>query len=149
MNILLWLTLSCAHHLPPAPTGTPLADETAARAVFEANIAAIQARDREAYLACYAPTERLVRAGPEGPLLGFSELAEGTPATGSDDWPERLEADDLQVHWLAPGVVYGSYRYRVTIDGEMTEGLSERVFLRQPDGTWLVAVSTAFGDPAP
>ncbi len=149
MTNLLLLTLACAHHLPPRPTGTPSADEAAARAVFEANVAAIQERDREAYLACYAPTERLVRAGPEGPLLGFSALDEGTPATGSDDWPERLEADDLQVHWLAPGVVYGSYRYRVTMDGETSEGLSERVFLRQPDGTWLVAVSTAFGDPEP
>ncbi|HEX6746291.1 MAG TPA: amidohydrolase family protein, partial [Longimicrobium sp.] len=47
---------------------------------------------------------------------------------------------------VAPGVVYGTYRYRVT-QGQTSRGVSERVMARQPDGSWKVAVSTAFGSP--
>lgn len=118
-------------------------DLAAARALFDRNITAIQDRDREAYLACYRPDDRLIRAGISGVSPGFEGLAEGTAATGSDDWPERLVADDIEVHWLAPGVVYGAYKYTVTFDGETTSGLSERVFLER-DGEWSITVSTAF-----
>ncbi|MFT4626892.1 MAG: ketosteroid isomerase-like protein [Myxococcota bacterium] len=149
----LLLVLACAPHpVPPAvpaPLATEAEDLAAARALFDANIRAIQERDRDAYLACYADSERLIRTGPDGPALGFAALAEGTPATGSDAWPERLDADGVQVHWLAPGVVYGTYAYRVTFDGDTTAGLSERVFLRQSDGEWRIAVSTAFEAPPP
>jgi hypothetical protein len=47
---------------------------------------------------------------------------------------------------VSPGVVYGAYRYRV-VQGGSTRGVSERVLVKQPDGTWKVAVSTAFGSP--
>jgi imidazolonepropionase-like amidohydrolase len=47
---------------------------------------------------------------------------------------------------VAPGVVYGTYHYRVTQQGVTSEGVSERVFVRTPEG-WKIAVSTAFGLP--
>ena len=46
----------------------------AARALFERNIAAIQAKDRDAYLACYRADDALIRVGPEGAALGFARL---------------------------------------------------------------------------
>jgi ketosteroid isomerase-like protein len=122
------------------------ADVAAARALFEQNLRAIQAKDRAAYLACYRDDEALVRVGPDGPKLGFAELAAHTSST-TRGWPESLEPSDVQLHWLAPGWVYGSYRYRVVFDGVASEGLSERVFARQ-DGRWQIMVSTAFGGPA-
>lgn len=122
------------------------ADLAAARALFERNITAIQERDREAYLSCYLATEGLVRSGPDGPATGFAPLAEGTPATGSDDWPQALHASDLQLHWIQDGVVYGTYRYHAIFDGESSLGLSERFFTRVGE-EWKIAVSTAFEAP--
>ena len=62
----------------------PINDVAAARAVFEANLAAIANRDRDAYLACYLESERLARTGPEGFALGYEELAAGA----GEGWPE-------------------------------------------------------------
>jgi imidazolonepropionase-like amidohydrolase len=56
-------------------------------------------------------------------------------------------ARDLRLVPVAPGVVYGTYHYRVTQRGVASEGISERVFVRTPQG-WKIAVSTAFGLPA-
>lgn len=133
-------TLAC-QHVPPREQ-----DLAEARALFERNLAAIQARDREAYLACYRQDETLVRNGPAGPVLGFDELATSTstvPAT----WPDALVASDLQLQWVGPGYVYGSYRYRVVYGGAAFEGISERLFTRA-GGRWQIAVTTAFGSPA-
>src|SRR5690606_12568368 len=47
---------------------------------------------------------------------------------------------------LAPGVVYGVYRYRTGGEGS-ARGVSERVLVRQADGRWQIAVSTAFPSP--
>lgn len=144
----LLLVQGCAHvQTPNEPQASREADEQAALALFERNIEAIQRKDREAYLACYRQDEGLVRAGPEGPKLGYAELADGTSPSGSDEWPSSLIADQLQVHWLRPGVVYGSYAYTVTIAGETSKGISERVFLER-DGRWAIAVTTAFPAPA-
>lgn len=149
------LTLvACTTPAGPAPTpdagvdaaALAAADVAAARALFERNLQAIQAKDRAAYLACYRDDEALVRVGPDGPKLGFAELAAHTSST-TRGWPESLEPSDVQLHWLAPGWVYGSYRYRVVFDGVASEGLSERVFARR-DGRWQIVVSTAFGGPA-
>jgi imidazolonepropionase-like amidohydrolase len=120
-----------------------------ARALFDRNVAAIQARDREAYLDCYLPSERLVRTGSTGIARGFDGLAAGL--TG--DWPVSLRARDVHLAWLAPGLVYGSYRYHVVYaDGASHEGLSERLFGPTPDG-WRIVMTTAFeqppGTPAP
>ena len=134
---------------PAAPSASsvvsaPAASDTAeARRVFEANIDAIHKRDRERYLSYYLHTERLARNGPTGLELGFADW----PARRDTTWPDTLVARDLRLVPVAPGVVYGTYHYRVTQSGETSEGISERVFVRTPAG-WKIAVSTAFGLPA-
>ena len=117
-------------------------DLAAARALFEANLAAIAERDRDAYLACYLESERLARTGPAGFTLGF----EGLAASAGEGWPEVFEAQDLRLTPVAPGQVYGTYRYRVRFDGVEQSGLSERLFVDTGDG-WKIALTTAF--PAP
>ena len=126
----------------PAAAGAA-ADVAAAREVFERNLDAIRRRDKSAYLACYLDSESLVRNGAGGVALGFAGLA----ASVGEEWPEVFEAQDLRLVSIAPGVVYGSYRYRVR-SGEVEQaGRSERLF-RKTLGGWKIAVSTAFDDPA-
>lgn len=132
--------------LAPRAAADEATDLAAARSLFQRNIAAIQQRDREAYLACYLDSERLVRGGPEGMAFGFGDLAAGAPATGSDDWPDELDALDLSLAWLRDGLVFGTYRYRARFGGDIRTGLSERLFLSTDDG-WRIAVSTAFDAP--
>ncbi len=122
------------------------ADLQAARALFEKNIRAIQERNRDDYLSCYRASERLARGGATGITTGFDDLATNTPHNGSDRWPQALIARDLQLAWLGSGLVYGTYRYRVIVDGAATDGLSERVFAKDSDG-WRIALSTAFASP--
>jgi hypothetical protein len=123
-------------------------DLASVREVFQRNITAIQERDREAYLSCYLDSEALVRGGPEGVQLGYAGLADGAPASGSDDWPDELLGSDLALHPVTDGVVYGCYRYRATFGGSVRTGLSERVFVETSSG-WRIAVTTAFDDPPP
>ena len=139
---LLVLVTSCAHARGDV-AGDNASQLAGARALFERNIRAIQERDREAYLSCYLSHDGLIRAGEDGVALGYAELAGDTPASGHDDWPESLVANDLQVHRVAEGVVYGAYRYVVVIEGARSEGWSERVFVHR-DGRWWIAVTTAF-----
>ncbi len=138
--------------VPNAPAATA-ADVAAARALFERNLAAIADRDREAYLATYLDAETLARSGPGGTTLGFEDFA----AQAGEGWPEVFDAQDLRLVPVEPGVVYGSYRYRVAYRGEAGEdgappaldehtGLSERLFVDTPDG-WRIAMTSAF--PAP
>jgi hypothetical protein len=139
---------ACATTRGSASTPDRTGDLAAAQALFERNISAIQAKDRDAYLGCYRADDTLIRVGPEGAKMGFAELATGT-STAPEDWPTRLDAEDMQLRWLGPGYVYGLYRYRVTIAGKTTEGVSERVFVRGPQG-WKIQVTTAFERcPAP
>ncbi len=138
------LLLQGATVTPPAADEAAVVAEdlAAARALFERNLQAIRDRDREAYLDCYLRSPNLVRVGPEGPERGFDGLA----ASLGDDWPDRLAARDLRLEWLAPGLVFGTYRYHVVFDGVAAHGLSERLFRETPDG-WRIAVTTAH--PAP
>lgn len=126
----------------PYPPDARAADSAAAMGTFRSNIAAIHARDRAAYLEHYLRSPRLARTGPGGVAWGYEGLAAGDP----DSWPDTLVATHFEVVPLAPGVAYGAYRYRV-VDGGSQRGVSERVLVRQPDGSWKVAVSTAFGSP--
>ncbi len=114
-------------------------DLAGARMVFEANLEAIRNRDKDAYLACYLPEESFARTGPDGMSVGFAEFAAGA-GTG---WPDRIEAEDIHLTSVRPGLVYGTYRYRVRYGAEEQSGLSERFFLSTPAG-WKIAVSTAF-----
>jgi imidazolonepropionase-like amidohydrolase len=114
-------------------------DLAAARTLFEKNLQAIRDKDREAYLSCYLESEALVRTGPAGIDLGYAGLA----ATAGQGWPDRIEADDIRLSPVRPGLVYGTYRYRVRYGSQEVAGLSERLFVRTDEG-WKIAVSTAF-----
>lgn len=111
----------------------------AARKLFAANLQAIRDKNREAYLACYLQSDGLVRTGPEGPNLGYKDLA----ATAGQGWPDHIEAEDIHLTPVRPGLVYGTYRYRVRYGAREDSGLSERLFVQTPQG-WKIAVSTAF-----
>ncbi len=131
----------------PSAPGNPTAageaaDLAAARALFERNLDAIRHRDREAYLACYLQSDTLVRNGAGGVALGF----EGLAASAGQGWPDVFDAQDLRLVPIAPGVVYGSYRYRVRYGEAEEVGRSERTLRKTPHG-WRIAVSTAFADP--
>ncbi|HET7276374.1 MAG TPA: amidohydrolase family protein [Longimicrobiaceae bacterium] len=137
---------ACASAPPAATPDADLewraADSVAAMAAFRSNIASIHQRDRAAYLAHYLQSPRLARTGAAGVDWGYAGLAAGDP----NSWPDTLVATHFEVVPLAPGVAYGSYRYRV-VDGGSQRGVSERVLVRQPNGEWKIAVSTAFGSP--
>ncbi|HEX6911541.1 MAG TPA: amidohydrolase family protein [Longimicrobium sp.] len=128
-------------HAQPAYTAAQRArDSTEALAAFRGNIGAIHGRDRPAYLRYYLQSPRLARTGPAGVQWGYAGMTGGDP----NAWPDTLVATHLEVVPVAPGVVYGTYRYRV-VQGGSQRGVSERVLVRQPDGSWKIAVSTAFG----
>jgi imidazolonepropionase-like amidohydrolase len=114
-------------------------DLAAARALFEKNLQAIRDKDKDAYLSCYLDSERLVRTGPAGFELGYSSLA----ATAGQGWPDHISAEDLRLTPVQPGLVYGTYRYRVRYGKDEVSGISERLFVDTPKG-WRIAVSTAF-----
>ena len=126
----------------PAATTSASSDTLEARRVFEGNISAIHQRNRARYLSYYLDSDRLARTGPNGLELGFEHWSARRDST----WPDTLVARDLRLVPVAPGVVYGTYHYRVTQRGVTSEGISERVFVRTPQG-WKIAVSTAFGLP--
>lgn len=115
------------------------ADVAAARGLFEKNLQSIRDKDRDAYLSCYLESDRLVRTGPDGFQLGY----EGLAASAGQGWPDQIAAEDLRLTPVRPGLVYGTYRYRVRYGQEEVSGLSERLFLETPRG-WKIAVSTAF-----
>jgi imidazolonepropionase-like amidohydrolase len=127
---------------PLAAQPRPVPDTAAARRVFEANLDAINRRDRARYLSSYLDAPTFARNGPDGLELGYAPFAAQRDTT----WPDSLIATDLRLVSVRPGVVYGQYRYRVTQHGATTSGTSERLFLRTTRG-WKIAVSTAF--PAP
>ncbi|HET6701907.1 MAG TPA: hypothetical protein VFH14_08895, partial [Gemmatimonadaceae bacterium] len=132
------LLVACARSTSiPATTTTASSDTVEARRVFEGNISAIHQRDRARYLSYYLESERLARTGPGGLELGF----ENWSARRDSTWPDTLVARDLRLVPVSPGVVYGTYHYRVTQRGVTSEGISERVFVRTP-AVWKIAVST-------
>ena len=109
---------------------------------FRGNIAAIHARNRAAYLSHYLHTPALARIGPDGLRQGYDSFAAGVGAS----WPDTLVATHLRIVPVTPDVAYGVYRYRVVDSSGSVRGVSERVFVRMPDG-WKVAVTTAFPTP--
>lgn len=141
---LLVVTAACtpARANTGVPVASPASDTVEARRVFEENIDAIHKRDRARYLATYLQTEGLARNGPAGLELGY----EGWSARRDSTWPDTLIARNLRVHPIAPGVVYGTYCYTVTQKDTTSSGVSERVFVKTPEG-WRIAVTTAFGLP--
>ena len=139
MRTLRWLLLACT---ACASLSAFASDVDEARALFEKNLAAIQRRDRAAYLACYLDSERLVRTSPDGQALGFTDFEK----QAGTKWPDTLEAADLQLVPVREGIVYGTYRYRVRYGGDEHAGISERLFVKTPKG-WKIAVTSAFEAP--
>jgi hypothetical protein len=121
---------------------TSASDTVEARHLFAENIDAIHKRDRARYLATYLHTSSLARNGPTGLELGY----ENWSARRDSTWPDTLIARNLRVIPVAPGVVYGTYCYTVTQKDTTSSGVSERVFVKTPEG-WRIAVTTAFGLP--
>src|SRR5712691_1167313 len=126
----------------PARPSSGEADLQAARALFEKNLDAIRRRDRAGYLACYLQAPTLARTGPEGAQLGYDSFVKES----GDDWPDLFEGLDLQLVPIRPGLVYGTYRYRVRYGAKEDSGISERFFVKAGDG-WKIAVTTAFSAP--
>ena len=132
MDLPTLTTLLVSLRLSVAVQGTPME-------AFRGNIAAIQARDRAAYLSHYLHTPELARVAPDGLRQGYDEFARGA----GDGWPDTLVATHLRIVPVSPDVAYGVYRYRVVDTSGSARGVSERVFVRTPAG-WKVAVTTAF-----
>jgi hypothetical protein len=126
----------------PASGALPTSDTVEARRLFEENIDAIHKRDRTRYLATYLHDEALGRNGPTGLQLGYDSWSARRDST----WPDTLVATNLRVLRIRPGVVYGTYCYTVTQKDTTSSGVSERIFVKTPDG-WRIAVTTAFGLP--
>ncbi|HEU4400921.1 MAG TPA: amidohydrolase family protein, partial [Candidatus Polarisedimenticolia bacterium] len=133
--------------VPGAKAGAADADIAAARSLFEKNLDAIRRRDRDAYLACYLRSATLALTGPEGVRMGYDAFVKES----GDDWPDLFEGLDLQLVPIRPGLVYGTYRYRVRYGAKEETGISERFFVKSGDGKtgtgWKIAVSTAFSAP--
>jgi hypothetical protein len=137
--------LGCAP-LPPSAgssSAATVADTVEARRLFEENIDAIHKRDRARYLATYLHTNTLARNGPTGLDLGY----ENWSARRDSTWPDTLVARNLRVLPISAGIVYGTYCYTVTQKDTTSSGVSERLFVKTPEG-WRIAVTTAFGLPA-
>ena len=133
--MLLLLPLPLPLPVLLAVQGTPLD-------AFRGNIAAIHTRNRAAYLSHYLHTPTLTRVGPEGLRQGYDSFAAGVGAS----WPDTLVATHYRIVPVTPDVAYGVYRYRVVDSSGSVRGVSERVFVRTPEG-WKVAVTTAFPTP--
>ncbi|MFI5120890.1 MAG: amidohydrolase family protein [Thermoanaerobaculia bacterium] len=125
-----------------SPSPGSSSDLAEARALFEKNIAAIKARDKAAYLSVYLDSDRLARTSPDGSVLGFAEFSK----QAGTKWPDTLEADDLRLMAVQPGLVYGTYRYRVRYGSDERFGISERLFVKTSKG-WKVTVTSAFDAP--
>ncbi len=136
--LLLWPALPA---LPKGKSGSG-DDLSAARSLFQANLDAIQRKDRDAYLACYLDSGTLARTGPEGIRLGFESLADETGSA----WPDVFEGRDLDLVPVRSGLVYGTYRYRVRYGAAEESGISERLFVKTDRG-WRIGVTSAFPSP--
>jgi hypothetical protein len=127
------------------PTATAAADSAESLAIFRENVDAIHKRDKARYLATYVHTERLVRHSPTALQTGYA----GWPAITDSAWPDTLIVQEMRVAPIAPGVVYGYYRYiGVPSPGDTLTGVSTRVFVRTPQGM-RITVTASWNDATP
>jgi hypothetical protein len=129
----------------PAATTSLAQDSADALATFRENIAAIHTRNRARYLATYVHTDRLVRHSPTALETGY----DGWSAITDNAWPDTLIVREMRVVPIAPGVVYGYYRYiGVPTPGDTLTGVSTRVFVRTPEGM-RITVTSSWNDVPP
>ncbi|MBC7844231.1 MAG: hypothetical protein H7099_18110 [Gemmatimonadaceae bacterium] len=121
-------------------------DSAAALAVFRDNIDAIHKRDHARYLLTYLQTPGLTRGGLRGLTRGWMEWPARTDSNPA--WPDTLIVNEMRVAPMAPGVVYGMYRYRGIVQGKAAIGISERVFVKTPRG-WKISYTASFPDSLP
>lgn len=120
-------------------------DSADALVTFRENLDAIHKRDKARYLATYVHTERLVRHSPTALETGYA----GWPAITDNAWPDTLIVREMRVVPIAPGVVYGYYRYiGVPTPGDTLTGVSTRVFVRTPEGM-RITVTASWNDAVP
>jgi imidazolonepropionase-like amidohydrolase len=124
------------------PPSADTADVAAARALFDRNMTAIRSRDRATYLSLYLHSDKLTRSGASGIATGYDDFAKERDVR----WPDTFDASDVQLVGLQPGVVYGTYRYRVRYGSEEHTGISERLFVKTGEG-WRIAVTGAIDAP--
>ncbi len=127
---------------PPSPAR----DSAEALAVFRDNIDAIHKRDHSRYLRTYLQTPGLTRGGLRELGRGWMDWSARTD--NNPAWPDTLIANEMRVAPLAPGVVYGRYRYRGIVKGVASVGISERVFVKTPKG-WKISYTASFPDTLP
>jgi hypothetical protein len=141
-GVLAQATRPTASSRAAIPAATAAKDSADALATFRENIAAIHQRNKPRYLATYVHTERLVRHSPTALETGY----EGWPAITESAWPDTLIVKDMRVVPIAPGVVYGYYRYiGVPSPGDTLTGVSTRVFVRTPQGM-RITVTASWND---
>lgn len=135
----------CASTASAQSPNTAARDSADALATFRENLDAIHKRDKARYLATYVHTERLVRHSPNALETGYA----GWPAITDNAWPDTLIVREMRVVPLAPGVVYGYYRYvGVPTPGDTLTGVSTRVFVRTPEGM-RITVTASWNDAVP
>lgn len=135
----------CASAASAQSPNTAARDSADALATFRENLDAIHKRDKARYLATYVHTERLVRHSPNALETGYA----GWPAITDNAWPDTLIVREMRVVPLAPGVVYGYYRYvGVPVPGDTLTGVSTRVFVRTPEGM-RITVTASWNDAVP
>ncbi|MDH3292321.1 MAG: hypothetical protein OEO20_08970 [Gemmatimonadota bacterium] len=102
------------------------------------NIAAIQRRDVEAYLAGYLDSPDLIVAGADSLRRGYFLFAEARRA--SEEWPDALTAGEPTLVWIAPGVVWGAFEFAAVAGSDTARGWSERLVVKTSQG-WKIAVT--------
>jgi hypothetical protein len=127
----------------PATWPSAAQDSIDALDTFRENLAAIHTRDRARYLDTYVHTPRLLRHAPQQLESGY----DGWSAITANSWPDTLIVSEMRVAPIAPGVVYGYYRYiGVPTKTDTLTGVSTRVFVRTPSGM-KITVTASWNDP--
>ncbi len=145
MGFAMIAALIFASRASAQATAVAARDSADALATFRENIDAIHKRDKARYLATYVHTERLVRHSPSALETGYA----GWSAITENAWPDTLIVREMRVVPIAPGVVYGYYRYiGVPTPTDTLTGVSTRVFVRTPQGM-RITVTASWNDAVP
>ena len=70
----------------------------------------------------------LARTGADGIALGYAAHEK----SAGEKWPDTFDASDLELVAVEPGVVYGTYRYRVRYGADEESGIFDGVGCTPP-----------------